>query len=82
MNPVYEKLSADLEHLIQTILTSQGGVMATSNCQVGAIHTLMEYLLLARSRTRDVMTACTLLQKVIIAGLIHFCYTKFCICNL
>lgn len=65
VNPVYEKLSADLEHLIQTILTSQGGVMATSNCQVGAIHTLMEYLLLARSRTRDVMTACTLLQKTV-----------------
>jgi len=64
---VYEKIAAELELLLQQILTSnQAGVLVgpNNNNSVTNIHSLIDYLMLAR-RTRDPLPTATLLNKVV-----------------
>ncbi|CAG2058890.1 unnamed protein product, partial [Timema podura] len=57
---MYDKLINELELYLQSVLGSQG--VMSSNILVGNLHSFHEALLVAR-RSRDVMSAATLLQK-------------------
>nr|CAD7424776.1 unnamed protein product [Timema monikensis] len=59
---MYDKLINELELYLQSVLGSQG--VMSSNCLVGNLHSFHEALLVAR-RSRDVMSAATLLQKAV-----------------
>jgi hypothetical protein len=61
LGSVLEKITNDLEHYLQNIIGNQG--LIPSNCQVGSLHSLLEALMIAR-KSRDAMSAVSLLQKV------------------
>jgi hypothetical protein len=61
LGAVFEKITSDLEHYLQNIIGNQGVI--PSNCQVGSLHSLLEALMIAR-KSRDAMSAVSLLQKV------------------
>lgn len=58
---IYEKLINEVEHCLQNLVGSQA-VISSSNCQVAALHNLLEALLIGR-RSRDVLAAIGVLQK-------------------
>ncbi|KAK7790471.1 hypothetical protein R5R35_006209 [Gryllus longicercus] len=59
---MYDKLVSEVEHFLQPVLGSQGVI--SSSCHVNNLHKLLEALLIAR-RSRDVMSAVSLLQKAV-----------------
>lgn len=58
---IYDKLVSEVEHFLQPVIGSQ---ISSSNCHVSNLHKLLEALLIAR-RSRDVMSAASLLQKAV-----------------
>ena len=61
LGAVFEKIANDLDHYLQNIIGNQSVI--PSNCHVGSLHNLLEALLIAR-KSRDAMTAVSLVQKV------------------
>lgn len=61
LGAVFEKIANDLDHYLQNIIGNQSVIQ--SNCHVGSLHNLLETLLIAR-KSRDAMTAVSLVQKV------------------
>ncbi|XP_039287191.1 LOW QUALITY PROTEIN: CCR4-NOT transcription complex subunit 1 [Nilaparvata lugens] len=59
MSVLYDKLISDFECYMQTMLAS-----SSTSMQIGPIHSLTECLVMTR-RTRDTMTAVTLIQKAV-----------------
>lgn len=58
---MFEKIANDLDHYLQNVMGNQSVI--PSNCHVGGLHNLLEALLIAR-KSRDAMTAVSLVQKV------------------
>lgn len=57
---IYDKLVTELEHYMQSLMTSPSGTTQLAN-----LHNLLETLIIARRSPRDALAAMTLLQKTV-----------------
>lgn len=70
---MFEKIANDLDHYLQNLIGNQAVI--PSSCQVGSLHSLLESLIIAR-KSRDAMSAASLLQKVCCNLILSFIGTR------